>query len=376
MSSSVPPPPESVIPPEAAAPVSPVSVTVGAVEHSVDFVRPRLRARAARRAALYAGVQINGAPHLGTNVMQTAAFLLARAARDRLGVRADLRFGALDNAPYETRVCPRTGTAYTRSYHHALGQAGIADLVKRFYGGLFDALTALTGVPYTVETYTRQQESPAFREEFLASLGRWEELRWTLAPSSGRVPVGFPCPACGWLQKSGEHTELLDADARRARFAAVCLDHGRYEIDVRPDGGAWLGLTTLHRNLVKERLADRDEALPVIVKGADWAAGCRLLDEAFLCFPGARPPARVFTPVVLSASGAKLSKSLMREGRAELSPDTPPWMLDATRWPGTTERYAVTLHRLVSLMLSDPRHFERGYTTSEVARLLRESDTI
>ncbi|MEU2059157.1 hypothetical protein [Streptomyces sp. NPDC013455] len=361
--------------PEPNAPVSPVSVTVDAVEHSVDFVRPRLRARAARRVALYAGVQINGAPHVGTNVMQTAAFLLAAAARDRLGVAAELRFGALDNAPHDTRVCPRTGTRYTRSYHHALGPARTEELVKRFYGGLFDALTALTGVPYTVETYTRQQHSPAFREEFLASLGRWEELRWTLAPSSGHVPISFPCPQCGWLQKAGEHTELLEAGERGARFAAVCLDHGRYETDVRPDGEAWLGLTTLHRNLVKERLADRDEAMPVIVKGADWAPGCRLLDEAFLCFPGAHPPARVFTPVVLSASGAKLSKSLMREGRAELSPGTPPWMLYATRWEGTAQRYAVTLHRLVSLMLSDPRHFERGYTTSELARMWTESET-
>lgn len=365
MPSSVPPVPKS------AQPVSPVSVTVGAVEHSVDVIRPHLRARAAGRVALYAGVQINGAPHLGTSVMQTAAFLLAEAARDRFGVPAELRFGALDNAPYETRVCPRTGTQYTRSYHHAVGPARIEELVKRFYGGLFDALSAATGVPYTVETYTQQQQVPVFRAEFLASLASWGLLRWTLAPSSGHVPVSFPCPRCGWLQKHGEDTELLAADAGRARFTAVCLDHGRYEAEVRPDGDTYVGLTTLHRNVVKERLADRDAALPVIVKGADWAAGCRLLDEAFLCFPGSvRAPARVFTPVILSASGAKLSKSLMQEGKADLSRDTPPWMLDATRWEGTAEEYASTLHRLVTLMLSEPRHFERGYTTSEVVRLL------
>lgn len=208
MPSSVPPVPKS------AQPVSPVSVTVGAVEHSVDFIRPHLRARAAGRVALYAGVQINGAPHLGTSVMQTAAFLLAEAARDRFGVPAELRFGALDNAPYETRVCPRTGTQYTRSYHHAVGPARIEELVKRFYGGLFDALSAATGVPYTVETYTQQQQVPVFRAEFLASLASWGLLRWTLAPSSGHVPVSFPCPRCGWLQKHGEGTELLAADMR------------------------------------------------------------------------------------------------------------------------------------------------------------------
>ncbi|MEU1074582.1 MULTISPECIES: hypothetical protein [unclassified Streptomyces] len=357
--------------PQPAEPVSPVSVTEGAVEHSVDFIRPHLRAHAATHVALYAGVQINGAPHLGTGVLQTAAFLLAEAARDRLGVHAELRFGALDNAPCQTRLCPRTGTLYTRSYHHAAGPDRILELVKRFYSGLFDALSAMTGVPYTVETYTRQQRTPAFREEFLDSLAHWDRLRFTLAPYSGHVPISFPCPRCGWLQKHGEDTELLAFDGNRARFTAVCLDHGRHEAEVGPRGDAYVGLTTLHRNVVKERLAARETALPVIVKGADWAAGCRLLDEAHLCFPGgARPPARVLTPVVLSASGAKLSKSLMRQGKAELSPDTPPWMLDATRWEGTTQEYASALHRLVSLMLSAPEHFERGYTTAEVVRLL------
>lgn len=366
MPSSDPPPPK----PD--SPVSPVSVTVGAVDHSIDFIRPHLRARAPQRTVLYAGVQINGAPHLGTNIMQTAAFLLAQAARERLGVPAQLRFGALDNAPYETRTCPRTGTRYERSYHHALGPDRVQELVKRFYGDLFDALTTATEVPYTVETYTQQQQAPAFREELLASLTHWDRLRWVLAPSSAQVPISFPCPQCGWLQKYGEDTELLDADSTRARFAAVCLDHGRYETEVRSDEETYIGLTTLHRNLVKERLADRDDAMPVIIKGADWAAGCRLLDEAFLCYPDSSPPPRIFTPIILSASGAKLSKSLISEGKAELSPDTPPWMLDTTEWDGTSQEYASMLHRLVDLMLSEPRHFERGYTTAEVARLIRD----
>ncbi|MBD0421625.1 hypothetical protein H0H10_21140 [Streptomyces sp. TRM S81-3] len=352
-------------------PASPVSVTVGAVEHSIDVIRPQLRTRGARRVALYAGVQINGAPHVGTNVMQTAAFLLARAARDRLGVEAGLRFGALDNAPYESRTCPRTGTRYERSYHHALGPDRVGNLVKRFYGDLFDALSSATGVRYTVDTYTAQQQLPAFREEFLTSLAHWERLRWVLAPGSGHVPISFPCPQCGWLQKYGENTRLLQAGPTAARFTAVCLDHGRYDTEVRPDGGAYVGLTTLHRNLVKERAADRDDAMPVIIKGADWAAGCRLLDEAFLCFPGAVPPPRVFTPVILSESGAKLSKSLMREGKAQLTPDTAPWMLDATAWEGTVGTYAAMLRGLVSLMLTEPRHFERGYTTAELGRLVR-----
>ncbi len=361
---------DDAAPPALPALVSPVSVTAGAVLHSADFIRPRLLASGHDRVVLYAGVQINGTPHVGTNVMQTAAFLLARAARERFGVRVLVRFGALDNAPYETRRCPETGSLYERSFGYVLGAARVGELVGRYYGGLFDELSAATGVPYEVETYTDQQSGRVFREEFLASLELMDRLRWVLAPSSGTVPVSFPCPRCGWSQKHGEQTELLSAGAREAHFAAVCLEHGKYLVEVAPGAEAFIGLTTLHRNLVKERVADREDALPVIVKGADWAPGCRLVDEAFLCYPGALPPPRVFTPVVLSDSGAKLSKTLIRQGTADLSEATEPWMLDASAWPGPRREYARMLLGLVARMLSEPRHFERGYTTREVARLI------
>ncbi|MFI1973254.1 hypothetical protein [Streptomyces cinnamoneus] len=350
--------------------VSPVSVTAGAVLHSADFIRPRLWDSGRTRLVLHAGVQINGTPHLGTNVMQTAAFLLAQEARERFGVPVLIRFGALDNAPYEVRACPDSGSLYERSFRNALGGPTVEDLAARYYGGLFDALSAATGVPYALETYTSQQSGRAFREEFLASLRQMDRLRWYLAPSTGTVPVSFPCPRCGWSQKYGEHTEVLTADAHEARFAAVCLDHGKYLVDVTADSDAFVGLTTLHRNLVKERVACRDDALPVIVKGADWAPGCRLLDEALQCCPDPVSPARLFTPVVLSDSGAKLSKTLIREGTADLSAETEPWMLDASRWAGTDEEYGRMLLDLVTRMLSEPRHFERGYTTREIARLI------
>jgi hypothetical protein len=65
-----------------------------------------------------------------------------------------------------------------------------------------------------------------------------------------------------------------------ADFAAVCTDHGDYEVTVTADTSAYLDLATLYRNLVKERLAARDHVtLSVMVKGGDWAYGCQLVDE-------------------------------------------------------------------------------------------------
>jgi hypothetical protein len=56
----------------------------------------------------------------------------------------------------------------------------------------------------------------------------------------------------------------------------------------------------------------------------------------------------LFTPQVLSDTGGKLSKSLIRA--AETSGDFPgvePWMLTTTDWPGTTDQYVDALLWLV-----------------------------
>ncbi|MGN9846907.1 hypothetical protein ACTMTI_53350 [Nonomuraea sp. H19] len=178
-----------------------------------------------------------------------------------------------------------------------------------------------TGVDYEVETYTTQQHDPVFRHEFLATLGRLEQIRWPLAPSHGQVHLRLPCPECGWAEKSAERTKLVRAGSGGADFAAVCTDHGPYGVAVTADTGAYPDLATLYRNLVKERMAMRDPVtLSVMVKGGDSAYGCQLVDEAFALLPDLAPPPRIFTPMVLTDTGAKLSKSLIRDGKVPPPP--------------------------------------------------------
>ncbi|MFF4403556.1 hypothetical protein [Streptomyces sp. NPDC001404] len=335
------------------------------VLHPCDFIRPRLRAGRQERVVLYAAMRLRTAPpHLGVHVLQTCTFLLAKAVRERFGVEVLVRFTALDDLACETRECPATGTLYERTVRDVLGTERAAEraaeLLRTHYDALFTALSAATGVAYETGTYTEQQARPAFREELLASLGLMDTLRWVLAPSTGSVPVRLPCPHCGWAQRHGEHTELLSADARGARFAAVCLDHGTYMVDVTRGNDTFVGLTALHRSHVAERVAVRDSALPVIVEGADRAMAGRLLDEAFRFRPGAVPPPRLLTPLVLTESGAKLSGT--SAGEKEEAEET-----EETEEKG--EKYPGMLINLVSRMLSSPQYFERGYTMGEVTRL-------
>ncbi|HEU5111021.1 MAG TPA: ASCH domain-containing protein, partial [Micromonosporaceae bacterium] len=321
------------------------------------------------------GTQINGAPHLGTNLVQTAAFLLAKTARREFSIDTRVQFGALDNAPHEVVLDPETHHAYQQTYVHALGKDKITELIDRYYTVFFDSLSEASGTDYAVETYTDQQATPGFRAEFLRTLERLEDTRWWMAPSHGTVHIRIPCPECGWAEKRADRTKLIRFGEDGATFTAVCFDHGRYEAHIDPEDDApYLDLATLYRNLVKERTLGRaTDVLHVMMKGGDWAFGCQLVDGALgaLGTPAAHMPIRIFTPQVLAPTGAKLSKSLLRERDTRLLPaDVEPWMVDTTTWPGALDNYVDSLVWLVGELLTDPKHFFRSFTVKELGRLM------
>jgi hypothetical protein len=100
--------------------------------------------------------------------------------------------------------------------------------------------------------------------------------------------------------------------------------------------------------------------------------GSQLVDGALQAVgltPG-QLPARLFTPQVVTDTGAKLSKSLIREGRASLPEGAAPWMLDTREWPGTLAEYVEQLLGVAELFLSDPRHFFRSYSAGELGRMM------
>jgi hypothetical protein len=205
-------------------PLSPNSVLANALLRSVDMIRPKVHAVRPARIVFVVGTQINGAPHLGTSIVQTSAFLLAKAARRAFSIDTAVRFSALDNAPYEITLDPETHHAYQITYHNALGKDGVEELVDRYYRGLFASLADATGTEYELDTYTTQQASSGYRAEFLRSLEAFEAIRWWLAPSTGVVHIRLPCPRCGWAEKRAESTRLVRVDEAGAVFTAMCFN--------------------------------------------------------------------------------------------------------------------------------------------------------
>lgn len=352
---------------------SPNSVLANALARTIDFLRPRIATSKPNRILFNVGTQINGAPHLGTNLVQATAFVLAQQARYAFSLETAVVFGALDNAPFEIRLDPESHHEYQTTFYHALGEDRIKEIIHEFYGPFFDALSDVTDVGYTIQTYTEQQKNPGFRREFLLTLKHHESLRWFVAPSSGYLHIRLPCQQCGWAEKRAERTRLITLREESAEFESVCPDHGSYRSLIAAESQHYVDLATLYRNVVKESLAARDlDTLTVMIKGGDWTFGCQAVDGALALMghPMVSLPMRVFAPQIQTDTGAKLSKSLIRQGKMEAPHQDASWVIDTKAWPGPVDDYADALIWLVELFMADPKHFFRSYCYKEIERIM------
>ncbi|MFJ8086233.1 hypothetical protein ACIQ6Y_37405 [Streptomyces sp. NPDC096205] len=221
-----------------------------------------------------------------------------------------------------------------------------------------------------VETSDISINSPGASLVEVRGPSRIDAARWWLDPAHGTPHVRVPCPApgCGWAEKHAERTRILLGDDH-AVVHAVCLRHGPYEVVISPHSGGYVDLATLYRNLVRELAAGTDrERLSVMVKGGDWVFGSTLVDNALTAIglTAGRLPTRLFCPQVVTDTGAKLSKLLIRDGKASLPHGSAPWMLDTRMWPGSLSEYADRLLAMADVLLSSLRHFFR--TSSARAR--------
>ncbi len=353
--------------------ISPNTVLANSLLNTIDLLRPRIAYLKPKKIVFVVGTQINGAPHLGTNIVQTVAFLLANEVRHKFSIDTSVKFGALDNAPKEIVNDPFSIKPYQRTYFHYFGEQKIHDLIEDFYKVFFNGLSDLTNIEYEVETYTKHQLQQNFRVEFINSLHKINDIKWFISPSNGMAHIRIPCPKCNFAEKHCDQTTLEELSAENAIFKSYCYEHGEYISEISPYTDAYLDLNTIYRNVIKEAISRFDgEILYVMVKGGDWVFGCQLVDWALggLGYNINQLPMRFFAPQIVVETGAKLSKSLINQGSMEMSGQRNDWILDTSGRVKTDENYIENLIKLVDNLMSDPKHFFRSYSYTEIDRIM------
>jgi len=355
---------------------SPNTVLANALENTLDLLQPRIKLSNPKNIEFVIGTQINGKPHIGTHVVLTGAFVLAQKTREKYKIDVNVKFGALDNAPYEVVKKP-DGIMYQKTFGHALETDELNYLINFYYIDFMKNLSALTNVPFEWSTYTSTQKEPSFRSKFINILDKNEQLRWITSPSNGDIRIRIPCPECKYSEKYATKTEIISRDNSHVVIRSYCYEHGWYESDLLANGedNFYLDLNTLLRNIVKEADAsDKKDTLSVMVKGGDWTMSCSLIDLALgvIGYTADKTPMRIFTPEVITSTGAKLSKSLIREGDKTLD-NVPPWILDMGLFAKHfQDDYAQRMIWLLEQFISNPRHMFRSYNYNELVRLLEQ----
>lgn len=350
--------------------VSPNTVLANCLSAAIDLINPRIQLSHSGKVIFSVGTQINGVPHIGTYIVQAASFVMAREVREKFGVDVAVHFTALDNAPYDVISTPYG--EYQRMFGQVLTCHELNQMLDVHYIQYFSQLSELTGVNYTWKTYHEQQQENGFRSMFLRTLRKSDELRWCISPSNGVLRVRLPCPACGYAQKQAANTKLIRYDGDSALFSCYCHEHGNYEVLITPDEGEFIDINTMYRNIVKEaQYAESTDALPVMVKGGDWCFSTQPVDWALgvLGYNALQIPVRWFTPQIVTQTGAKLSKSLVRANDSSML-EVPDWLLDMGKFRKNFTNYPEMMVWLIEEFLSHPRHFYRSYSYSEIQHIL------
>lgn len=291
---------------------SPNTVLANSLDNAIDLIRPRLEINKPKEVVFCVGAQINGLPHIGTYIVQAGSFLIAKVINEKFGIKTSVSFGALDNAPYDFKDSD-DGYRFQKTYFHAMQPEKLSELIQEYYRKYFDRLNTITGIPFTVEGYNETQCLPSFRKCFLHTLQHKDEIQWCVAPSSGKLRIRFPHPENLYAEKYAKRTEIVKIDDNEATFRCVALDQSKYDVTVTATGddGHYLDLNTIYRNIIKEAMCTEiSDKLFVMVKGGDWCFSTQPVDWALgvMGFSAIQVPMRIFTPQVVTPTGAKLSK--------------------------------------------------------------------
>ncbi len=289
------------------------------------------------------GTQLSGHPHFGTLLTQMISSLIVKKINETFQVDTSLQIDFLDNTTVHEEIFE--GVVYQKNLWQLEDPHKVITLL---YTSLLRKYRDITNGSMSYSVFS--ESSQTFRLKAISVLDNKESI----IPFLGHPTLRVACPKCGLMDKKGIHTQYFEGGVVRSQ----CPHHGIFQESLET---TTFDINVLWRNLIKEFDIEPQD---IIIKGTDWLPGCQKVDFAHKIV-GSVPPTRIFLPLVVMDSGAKLSKSFIRKNPT-LGTTIPPWL---TQSSSITEEVLQFVVKFGDLILSDARHFYRSYTVAEIERL-------
>lgn len=344
-----------------------ISYPTTVITYVIDDIARLSNIRDTNEVVAHYGSQITNHPHLGTMVSAMCAYAIAKHIAEQNDVPSRVNFTFLENEGGIVKIV--NGIKYQRMLCDEHG--GAFEEYLNSFRDMFSKMSSLSGVPLTVDSYRDLQAKPLARKTLLKIIDNQNTIIPIVTPLRDKVGIRFKCPECNYLDKHYKTLEMTEyVPGEMARFTSRCFDHGEHEHTITPSNQDFFDVSGMIRNIMKEVVlgSQSGRSYPIIIKGSDWIPTAMMVSEALeeLGYSRNQRPQRMFTPLVLDWSGAKLSKS-------EIEDEKSPFL----SYPEFIKTYgAEGLKKLwdeVSSWTGDTRKFYRHYTVDFFENILGDS---
>lgn len=337
------------------------------INYVIDDIARLSNVRNANEVTAHYGSQITNYPHLGTIISAMCAYAIAKHISEQKDLQPKVNFTFLENEggiikivngiKYQKMLCDEEGNVFQKYLNS--------------FKDMFFQMSSLSGVPLTIDSYYDLQAKPLARKTLLNIIENQDKIIPIITPLRDKVGIRFKCPECNYLDKHYKTLEMIEyVQGDMAKFRNNCFDHGKHEHIITPNNNDFFDVSGMVRNIMKEVVLESqsNKSYPIIVKGSDWIPTAIMVSEALeeLGYSRSKRPQRLFTPLVLDWSGAKLSKS---ENQYQKSP--------LLSYPEFIKTYGIDGLKIlwdeVSSWAKDTKKFYRHYTINFFTKLLGDS---
>ena len=315
---------------------------------------------------IHSSAQPNSYPHLGTTATLMSAFALGKHLKDKFKVPVTLKFEYDNNSPAEKVKVDDVIYSKMQTQQEVDGVRRDKHFIKEFEY-LFSYLEKKSGVNKTDRTFEEFQRIPFVREKLIQII-KSDEFKAVVSPSERKLHIRFPCPHCGYSDKSGVYFQCVDR-SDGLHLKSKCFQHGETDLLLTLANEKFVDFNTPIMDIIQGALFIEEDllesALCIMYDGGDWSGvwASDVLEQglSLLGYKYEQFPLHFYAPIIEDWSGAKFSKSLYIKG--DTYNQIPEQLLNLRKFRETFgDRGLDLIWEEVNDWVSDPKKFFRNYS--------------